>query len=502
MSGKTPRRVAIVGVGEIVDHPGTVTQGLDPLGLAQAAVARAVENAAARIDVLALCDSIDLMHQVSWRYENTAAQFLARSGIAPRRAVYNVGGGERPVRAAHEAALRIAAGESEVAVVCGAEALSTSQKARRAALQLPWPPRAKAMENPWRIEERLHALSIAHGLAQPTHVYPLYENACTAAWGQSPAEGSAESADLWARYSNVAASNPYAWHGEAVSSRAINTASADNRPIAYPYTKLMVANPIVNMGAALLLMSEDAAQAAGIAADRMIYIAGGAAAVETDDYLQRDTFTHSAAQEAVLKTVAAMHAAEHGFEGLEIYSCFPCVPKMARRTLGIAEDAELTVTGGLSFFGGPMSNYMTHALCAMVRRLREQRGVGLLYGQGDFVTKHHALVLSTLPPQQDLDPDYRVEMVAAQLRGPVPPTRVDAVGDAEIETFTVIFDRSGKPERGVVVARTADGGRTLARVPPADGAALARLMNQNRSPIAAAGWLASAADGLLEWRFL
>jgi len=429
VSGKTPRRVAIVGAGEIVEHPGTVTQGLDPLGLAQAAVARAVENAAARIDVLALCDSVDLMHQISWRYENTAAQFLARLGIAPRRAVYNVGGGERPVRAVHEAALRIAAGESEVALVCGAEAQSTSQKARRAALELPWPSRAKAMENPWRIEDKLHPLSIAHGLAQPTHVYPLYENACIAAWGQSPAEGSAESADLWARYSIVAASNPYAWHGEAVSARTINTPSADNRPIAYPYTKLMVANPIVNMGASVLLMSEDAALQAGISANRMVYLTGGAAAAEADDYLQRDNFTHSAAQEAVLKTVAAMHAVDHGFEGLEVYSCFPCVPKMARRTLRLAEDVELTVTGGLTFFGGPMSNYMTHALCAMVRRLHERRGTGLLYGQGDFVTKHHALVLSTLPPPHDLDPDYRVETMAAQLRGPVPSTRVDAAGN-------------------------------------------------------------------------
>jgi acetyl-CoA C-acetyltransferase len=250
------------------------------------------------------------------------------------------------------------------------------------------------------------------------------------------------------------------------------------------------------------LMSEDAALEAGISADRMVYLAGGAAAAEADDYLQRDAFTHSAAQEAVLKTVAATHAADHGFEGLEVYSCFPCVPKMARRTLRLAEDVELTVTGGLSFFGGPMSNYMTHAICAMVRRLRERRGTGLLYGQGDFVTKHHALVLSTQPPQQGLDPDYRVETMAAQLRGPVPSTRVDAAGNASIETFTVIFDRSGKPERGVVVARTADGCRTLARVPPADGAAIARLMDQERSPVAAAGWLASAADGLLEWRFL
>ena len=42
---------------------------------------------------------------------------------------------------------------------------------------------------------------------------------------------------------------------------------------------------------------------------------------------------------------------------------------MARRTLGLDEDFEPSVTGGLSFFGAPMNNYMTHAAAAMVRRM-------------------------------------------------------------------------------------------------------------------------------------
>src|SRR3569833_2329267 len=67
---------------------------------------------------------------------------------------------------------------------------------------------------------------------------------------------------------------------------------------------------------------------------------------------------------------------------------------MARRTLGLGPDVEPTVTGGLTFFGAPLNTYMTHAACAMVRRLRGGARLGLLYGQGGFVTKHHALVVS------------------------------------------------------------------------------------------------------------
>jgi acetyl-CoA C-acetyltransferase len=70
----------------------------------------------------------------------------------------------------------------------------------------------------------------------------------------------------------------------------------------------------------------------------------------------------------------------------------PCVPKMARRTLGLGADVKPTVAGGLTFFGAPLNTYMTHAACAMVRQLRGGARLGLLYGQGGFVTKHHALV--------------------------------------------------------------------------------------------------------------
>ena len=70
--------------------------------------------------------------------------------------------------------------------------------------------------------------------------------------------------------------------------------------------------------------------------------------------------------DAVLQTTQALcrdNGAE--FELVELYSCFPCVPKMARRVLNWPSDKLPTVTGGLSFFGGPYNNYMTHAAASM-----------------------------------------------------------------------------------------------------------------------------------------
>ena len=176
---------------------------------------------------------------------------------------------------------------------------------------------------------------------------------------------------------------------------------------------------------------------------------------------------------------------------------------MARRTLGLDASIEPTVTGGLTFFGAPLNNYMTHAACGMVRHLRHSAGIGLLYGQGEFVTKHHALVLSSRMPGRDLQSWVpSVQAQADARRGAVPPFALEARGTASLETFTVIYDRDGHVSHGVVVLRTADGFRTLARVPAGDERTLSRLTDLDRGPVGIDGTLQSGADGISDWKAL
>jgi acetyl-CoA C-acetyltransferase len=486
----------IVGIGEITDRPADLMQGLEPLALMAAALERADEDAGH--DLMRKVDSLDVVNLVSWRYADAAQQLSARLGIAPRRAVYGPVGGESPVRYLHEAALRIARGESEVAAIAGAEAQSTVAKAKKAGCELPWTP----LDGPRSLRgpDYLHPLAVKLGVAMPVTVYPFYDAATAQHWGQTPREALAESGELWARYAGVAASNPAAWIKQRFSAAEIITPSADNRLISWPYTKLLVANPTVNQGAAILMTSLARAREAGIADEHIIHIWGGAAANEPRDYLLRDHFYESHAQNAVLETALAI-AQGHPFDALELYSCFPCVPKMARRTLGLGADVEPSVTGGLTFFGAPLNNYMNHAACAMVRRLRESAGVGLLYGQGEFVTKHHGLVLASGPPPRPLQSwSASVQAEADKRRGAVPPFLVEATGPASLETFTVIFDRDGAVNHGVVILRCKDGGRTLARVPGADSDTLGLLTDLDRTPLGIDGVLTANADGISDWQ--
>jgi hypothetical protein len=217
----------------------------------------------------------------------------------------------------------------------------------------------------------------------------------------------------------------------------------------------------------------------------MVFLHGGAAAREPDDYLLRDSYAQNASQTAVLQAaLGQLERAAAGFEEVDLYSCFPVVPKMARRLLGMPQDARLTSAGGLTFFGAPVHNYMSHAAAAMVRSLRAAPSHhGLLYGQGGNVTKHHALLLSGAPPRSLIDDDFSVQRAADAMRGPIPPLVDGHEGAASIETFTVMHDRAGAATGGVVLLRTPAGERTLAMTPASDRATLARLMDLDRSPV-------------------
>ncbi len=489
----------IVGVGEIVDRPKEIADGLEPMALLEQAVRRAEADSGAKL--LGDTGSLDVVNFLSWRYRDPEKQLAGRLGIAPSHCYYGPVGGESPIRYIHEAAQRIARGECSVAVVCGAEAQSTATKAERGGVALPWTPFAHDVEEPKRGAAFQKPMAVKLGVFRPITVYPLYESATSAHWGQTPREALAESGALWSTFAKVASDNPNSWLKKRFTPEEITTPTPDNRLIAWPYTKLMVANPTVNMGGAVLLTSLAKARAAGVAEDRLVYPLGGASAEEPRDYLVRDQFYESHPQNAVLKAVMDLVGGDgRKFDAIELYSCFPCVPKMARRTLGLGADVQPTVTGGLTFFGAPLNTYMTHAACAMVRALRGRGQLGLLYGQGGFVTKHHALVLSRNAPGEPLGQNTSVQTEADRHRRKVPDFVTEASGNGKVESFTVIYKGKGEVEHGVVMLRTETDQRALARVPADDAATLAHLLNMDRTPVGTLGAIATAGDGVLEWR--
>lgn len=498
----TPQQIAvIVGIGEFVDR------GRDPATVPEPTelIARALGNAGldAGPGWLDRLDSIDLVALTSWRYTDPVRDVCSRLGIAPTRAVNSRRGGETPIRLLHEAALRVISGEQRACAVVGGEATHARARARKLRTDLPWTPmpsHADTVEFPGLSTVR-SPLAERYDMLEPSRIYPLYETASQAAWNETPAAAHLASARLWARYAAVAGNNPFAWNRDPPGAETLSAISAENRLINWPYPKLMTANPSVNQAAAFIVTTLAEARAAGIPDARLVYVLGGAAANEPDDFLHRDRYDRSTAQEAVLGAAVECAGGVEAISHMEIYSCFPVVPKMALRFLGVdIDNAAPSVAGGLTFFGGPLHNYMSHAVCAMVRALRTQgTATGLLYGQGGYVTKHHAVLLGAEPPVSILPADASVQKIADANRVPAPPIREDYLGPAAIEAYTVRYDRDGVAGEATLVLKTPAGERTMACVPAEDLATLAVLQSWATNAVGRTGMVSGEPGGLATW---
>jgi acetyl-CoA C-acetyltransferase len=516
MDSMEARIPVIVGVGQLNDRPKDDVSGLDTLQLMKAALERADGDAGGgwigRIELL------DVVDQMSWptmtwpSTERIAPALAAALGIVPARLGQTPDpSGDGPVRLLNEAANRIALGEVQVVAIVGGEALRTGS--RRAALAAQQAAEQKARNpdassaKPEKKEflrevskRNFKPLLSKYGLIAPSDIYPLYENACRAKWGQSLAEAQLESARIWAGMSDAAVENPDAWLPKRCAPEEILTPSPDNRPISFPYNKLMVANNNVNQGAALIVTSLAAAKAAGIAESRLVYIGRGAASHEADDFLARDRYDYSPGMEVSLTRALGLNGlTTEDLDYVEFYSCFPCIPKMARRYIGLPVEKRMSVYGGLTFGGAPIGNCMTHAAAVMTLRLRERGTHGLLFGNGGFATHNHALVL-TRKPVDGTPASYNYQAEADAKRGPTPNLVADYVGPAKLETYAVPYDRNGAPRFAIILALTPSGERVLCRVPAEDKEGLEFLTSGRSEPVGTLGQVVAGPDDYIFWK--
>jgi acetyl-CoA C-acetyltransferase len=422
--------------------------------------------------LLARADIVAVVAIGSWRYADPGAFLARRLGIETRATALSTVGGNSPQLLVDEFAARIQRGECDVVLIGGAESMHTRWRARREPrVHLEW---EDGGDSPceWVIgDDRPGASSyeMAHLAVAPTMVYPLFETAVRAQLGHGVDEHQKHVSEMWAEFATVAAANPDAWSRVPYSPEEIRTVSADNRMVCFPYTKRMCANIDVDQGAALLLCSYEAARAAGVTDDRMVFLHAAAEAHDHWFVTERASLSESPAIAVVAR--GALEAAGTGVDDIahfDLYSCFPSAVQMARVAIGVSEQdpRPLTVTGGLGFAGGPVNNYPTHGIARMVERLRtDPDSYGLTTALGWYVTKHAAGVWSARPPGAPF------AVVREQARIDALPRRepaglVDVT--ATIEATSIAFERDGTPSVGVVTALLADGRRAIANVRDVD----------------------------------
>jgi acetyl-CoA C-acetyltransferase len=267
-------------------------------------------------------------------------------------------------------------------------------------------------------------------------------------------------AELWARFNEVAVNNPYSWDRRKYDAAAIREPGPDNRMISFPYPKAMVANNKVDLATAVLMCSVDAARAAGVSLDRLVFPRACTSSHETWSVTERRALHEAPALAAAGR--AALTAAGLGIgdiEHVDLYACFPSIVQMSAAALGLDLQRPLTVTGGLGFAGAPMANSSGHAIASMGPLVREG-GHGLVHANGGCATKHAFGIYSTEPPDhfRYLDCSDDVDHQAR------PAASGEPADEGAEEASTVVYDREG-PSYTVTSQLYADASRRFLKRP-------------------------------------
>lgn len=455
----------LIGYGQVNhrDEIDPATRSVEPVDLM---VAAAREAADAR--VIEAVDSIRVVNVLSAHYRDPGLLLGERLKATDFTTLYSPVGGNVPQSLVNQACLDIQRGRAGVVLLAGAETWRTRRGLKAKGGRLEWTLQDESVPMAEVTGDDVPMAGDAEiriRLDRPAYVYPLFEQALRIASGESTGEHIKRIGELWARFNAVAVDNPHAWIRKPVTAGEIRQPGPHNRMISWPYTKLMNSNNMVDQGAALILTSVERAERLQIPAEQWVFPHAGTDAHDTPAVAERDELHRSAAIR--IAGARALELAGLGIDDVDyvdLYSCFPSAVQVAAAELGLGVDdpaRPLTVTGGLTFAGGPWSNYVMHSIATMAELLVANPGRrALITANGGYLTKHSFGVYSTEPPAE-----FRWEDAQPVVdRGPTRNGLVEYQGTGTVEAWTTPFNREGQPEKAFLAVRTPDGSRTLAVV--------------------------------------
>lgn len=480
-----PRTPVLIGVGQFTERlEDDDYKGLSPAELCVQATNQALRDSGVDTRALAACiDTIAATRQVEnstpmsraplGMSNNLPRSVAHRIGADPQRAILETVGGNSPQHLINEFARNIALGGADVVLLVGAEAISTQrhflQQAQRPSF---------AEDVPGTLEDRGYGLSglvsryaSEHGLHAAPEMYAVLENARRARLGQSIEAYRRQVGTLFASFSRKASANPYSATHHERSALELATPSEQNRPIADPYLRHIVARDQVNQAAAVILTSAGKAMELGVRQDRWVYLNGHADMVERALLDRQDLGKFPAAGASINEALRVAGITLADVSAFDLYSCFPIAVCATCDAIGLEPDdpRELTLTGGLPFFGGPGNNYSMHGVAEAVTRARNNHGQYVLVGaNGGILSKYSTGIYSTVPPAAAWVADDCPRLQAELDSVPPPVVVMKPNGWGTLESYTVIHGKDHK-RTGVVIGRLErDGRRFIANSDPND----------------------------------
>ena len=460
-----PRTPVLVGQGQIVNHSEHIADAREPAVLIADAIRLATADA--QIAKLPELDALHIVRLLSWKYTNPSHTVASLLGISSR--VYGITphGGNMPQLLVNQLARQIQNGELDIAVIAGGEASHSRARATKTGETLNWSPTNSESPIATSIIEDAAMSSeqeIARKIVLPIQIYPMFETALRAQANRAIAKHDTLISNLWSRFSKVASTNEFAWNRNQLTPSEISAVSPKNRMIGLPYRKVMNSNNQVDMAAALIICSVVKATQLGIPKERWIFPLAGTDCHEHYHISNRQSFAETPAVRLGAKLACELSGvALDDISHIDLYSCFPSAVQLGAQSMNLSLDQQLTVTGGLSFAGGPWNNYVMHAIATMMIKLRQSKNEnGLIWANGGYATKHSFGIYANSPspngfrhasPQSEIDALAKRELAAPN------DAESKKVGKSVIEAYTVMHDRNGQPEFAIASTLLRDGRR-------------------------------------------
>jgi len=530
------RQPVIVGVGRLTQFPKPVKECLTPVGMMQEAARRAAMDAvgnhaqqaqALLEDVIAIATPV-MFTESRWRrvfgkkipmYKNfsqSVASALHASKISPDLCWRAWNGGNGPQYLMNSFAELISTNNIPQGpiLIGGVEENSTFDRAVRGGnshvlKEMGWgdgdaaPANAPVTVNRHGIippEQYPRMIQMgAHVGKSTVEMYAHFENAYQHKLGRTSDEHVDAIAELFSRFSTVAANQPeHSWYPETRSKDFLKTVTADNRIMATPYNKWMIARDEIDQSAAFLIMSWAEAERRNIAPDKLVFLWGSGEAYDNNALPLRKDFDDSKAMRMAyteaFRSAGLGHPHHSKLACLDIYSCYPIAVELACAAIGLldplqAKVTKLTATGGLPYHGGPGNNYASHSIVALVEKLRTppyRDQVGCVGANGGMLTEHGVGIYSTKPPLKNYERrNYKEYELKSGWSLPYDRWALSPNGVGTILSFTIRYKKKPNvPLCGVVMGEMvsgADSGKRFCAVTHGDDQASVQwLLSKDR----------------------
>tara|TARA_Y100001958_G_scaffold144057_1_gene121560 strand:+ start:764 stop:2215 length:1452 start_codon:yes stop_codon:yes gene_type:complete len=392
METNVQSNIVIAGTSHLTKKP--QDSPLNVIELMCEATQQAAEDAG-NDAILSTVDQI-IVPQGTWTISNPGGLVAQHLGIPAKSITYNIGILQSSLikRAIED----VSASKSRCTLIVGGEAKNYERNASESLNAIPTLSDSTKQESPEFIQPSELPISryeIEMGLIRASDQYALIENSYANAHKLTRQSHQELINKEWQEMARIADSIPSSWVRDAHDHLK---EKGWGRTIATPYKLHHVTQWNVNQASAILITTEDIAETYSNSFDGFIFpnalIESNAVTPVTErSQLHQCSGLDQIKVEYVRLT--GKKPSESQFH--ELYSCFPIAVRLQREAFELGKRPG-TITGGMTFAGGPYNNFMLQGLSQLTKQVRESQTTGVITSVSGMLTKQGLISLSAQQP--------------------------------------------------------------------------------------------------------